>query len=147
MELADLCKELNNWFVRSRYFGTFTIKNGVIDLSDMTFDGSLQKGQYFRIVGSVFNDGVYQYPASDLKDEVFEGAIWAMAVPPAVIALNSTISAWTTDHGKEIDSPYQSESFGGYSYTKSGSGDSAGNLTWQGHFKHDLDKWRKICPY
>lgn len=147
MELTDLCKEINNWFDISRYFGRFTIKGGAIDLSEMATDGSIIEGQYFRIAGSVFNDGVYQYPASGLTDEVFEGAVWAMAVPPAVTALYLKIDEWVAAHSKEIDSPYQSESFGGYSYSKSGGGDASGNLTWQGHFKHELDRWRKICPY
>lgn len=59
MTLTDLCKELNNWFVTSIHHDNFTIKNGEINLADMVVDGSLQNGQYFRIVGSVFNDGVH----------------------------------------------------------------------------------------
>ena len=144
IRIEDICRELNNWFDVKRAIGDFEItENGLTSFYDDLYDD-----QYYRIVGSALNDGVYKKGEEHVfAPEVFHGAVWAMAVPPAVIALNSTISAWTTDHDKEIDSPYQSESFGGYSYTKSGSGDSAGNLTWQGHFKHDLDKWRKICPY
>ena len=48
--LTELCQELRNWFERKKFFGTFTIESGQIDLPD----GSLQSGQYFRIVGSVF---------------------------------------------------------------------------------------------
>ena len=92
--LTELCQELKNWFDASRHFGTFTIEDGELSVS------FLQDGQYFRIVGSVFNDGVYKYepnltPTQEhpethrpvLKDETFDGAIWALAVPPEVISL------------------------------------------------------------
>jgi hypothetical protein len=145
MELTDLCKELNNWFCRERYFGKFKIVNGVL-----AGNFSLQDGQYFRICDSVFNDGVYQYPASGLVDEVFEGAVWAMAVPPTVIALQTEIEEWLAndDVKKALRSPYTSESFGGYTYTKasrntSQNGGMAG-YTWQEHFADQLNRWRKI---
>ena len=148
MTLTELCKELRNWFEKAKYFGTFRIVNGKIDLSELIADGSLQVGQYFRICDSVFNDGVYQYPASDLIDEVFEGAVWAMAVPPTVIAMQAEINNWleNEDVQKALASPYQSESFGGYSYTKAsgGSNDSGEGITWQKKFKTRLDQWRKI---
>lgn len=143
--LTELCQELRNWFEREKYFGTFTIENGQIDISD----GSIQSGQYFRIIGSVFNDGVHQYDANDtLHDEVFEGAIWTMAVPPAVVDLSERISAWNSTYGEVVSSPYASESFGGYSYVRasvSGQGNSSnGNPTWQNQFSSELNKWRKL---
>lgn len=146
--LTELCKELNNYFDIKHYYGEFTIADGA--LVDIDY---LQEGQYFRIVGSVFNDGVYQYPATELKDEVFDGAIWAMAIPSEVIALADDIDAWTKKY-QSLDSsamsPFTSESFGGYSYSK-GSGSSSGNgggvgNTWQGVFANRLNKWRKIRP-
>lgn len=137
--LTELCHELNNYFLKDKgediHLGVYTIDGGSIDLP------FIQEGQYFRIVGSVFNDGVYQHPASNLTDENFEGAIWAMAVPPAVIALASEIEAWTNSHADVLEGPYQSESFGGYSYSKETGAD--GNLTWQGHFASRLRKWKK----
>lgn len=152
--LTELCNELNNWFDRSRYFGTFTIENGQINVSDLVSDGSLQDGQYFRIIGSVFNDGVYKYPAVDLEDEEFEGAVWAMAVPPSVVALAKEIEDWQTKYGgidSQAMSPFQSESFGGYSYTKKGgSGSNSGATTklgtWQGAFAAKLNRYRRLRP-
>ena len=146
--LTELCQELRNWFERKKYFGTFTIENGQINPPD----GSLQDGQYFRIVGSVFNDGVHTYPSSDLVDEVFQGAIWAMAVPPSVVALSEEIDAWLEKYGGVdgvMRSPFQSESFGGYSYNKAsaGSGGESGGGSagsWQSVFAKELNKWRKI---
>ena len=146
--LTELCQELKNWFELKKYFGTFTIEGG--QLADCSY---LQDGQYFRIVGSVFNDGVHIWPDDVLYDETFEGAIWAMAVPPTVIALSEEIQEWR-DKYDGVDSvnmgPYSSESFGGYSYSRGGSGNSSSGVrgngapTWQSMFANDLNRWRKI---
>ena len=137
--LTEICAELRNYFEvpNGRHFGKFTISGGSIAPLDF-----LQEGQYFRIVGSVFNDGVYQYPAASLTDEVFEGAVWAMAVPPTLIALSAEIEAYNdSDAGKA--SPYTSESFGGYSYTKATDVNGA-PIGWQKAFASRLNKWRKL---
>ena len=137
--LTELLAEIRNYFEvpNGRHFGKFTISGGSIAPLDF-----LQEGQYFRIVGSVFNDGVYQYPATSLTDEVFEGAVWAMAVPPTLIALAAEIKAYNeSDAGKP--SPYTSESFGGYSYTKA-TDTSGAPIGWQKAFASRLNKWRKL---
>lgn len=143
MTITDLCEELKNYFDYDRVFGTYVINNHTIALDDV-----LSNGQYFRIVGSRFNDGVYVYPVSGLTDETFNGAIWAMAVPPAVVTLMGEINAWMERYGNTdaAQSPFQSESFGGYSYSKagSGSGDGTDANSWQGHFRGRLNKYRKI---
>lgn len=139
MTLTILCKELKNWFCTEKLFGVFEIVDGTLTIP------SLKEGQFFRIVGSVFNDGVYQYPATNLVDEEFDGAIWAMAVPNILVDLIDEINTWETENAKVLNSPYQSESFGGYSYSKeSGGGTSNGVITWQSHFASSLNKWRKI---
>ena len=137
MTLTTLCKELNNWFETKKRFGKFKVEDGTIVVP------SLQDGQYFRIAGSVFNDGVYKYPVSDLKDEVFDGAIWEMAVPKEIEDLAEEISSWITSNADVLNSPYQSESFGGYSYSKA-SGTDGGTISWQSNFSSQLNKWRKI---
>ena len=157
--ISDLCHELNNWFdenprtgTKRRYFGKFVIDNGEIDLDHI----DIQVGQYFRIVGSVFNDGVYKYEPKGnspvLNDEVFEGAIWVMSIPASVIALSSEIDDWQAKYGgvdSAAMSPFTSESFGGYSYSKTSSSGSNGTGiggagTWQSAFANRLNKWRKI---
>ena len=143
MELTELCQELRNWFERDKLFGEFTIENGAIIVPD----GSLQNGQFFRVIGSLFNDGVHQYGKDELTDEVFKGAIWSMAVPPAVVDLSKRISEWITKYGEAVSSPYSSESFGGYSYTKASSGQgnaTSSGPTWQSTFAGELNRWRKI---
>ena len=142
MELTELCQELKNWFDLKRYFGEFTISNGSISVPD------LKENQYFRIIGSVFNDGVHKYPANDLIDETFDGAVWAMAVPPQVIALLKKINDFEDKYGEAIKSPYTSESFGGYSYSKSAgtSADGSGNASngVLSAFAGELNRWRKV---
>lgn len=148
--LTELCQELRNWFDRDmkKWSGDFAVENG--ELSG--FSELLKTGQYFRVIGSVFNDGVHKYGDADLADETFTGSVWAMAVPPAVIALSSDIDAWIAKYGSGdavARSPFNSESFGGYSYSKSAggsSGDSSGSKggSWKAAFAYDLNRWRRI---
>ena len=137
--LTEICAELRNWFVvpDGVHIQTYTISGGSIAPLDF-----LQEGQYFRIIGSVFNDGVHQYPASDLTDEVFHGAVWAMALPPSLIALTAEIEEYNkSDAGKA--SPYISENFGGYGYTKA-TGSNGKVLTWKSVFADALNRYRKL---
>jgi len=137
MTKTEFFADLKNYFVKDRVEGEFKIVNGSIDIPAVT-------GQYFRIMGSVLNDGVYEYPAA-LIDETFDGVIWLMAVPPVVKNLIEQINQWETDNAAVINSPYNSESFGGYSYSKAVGAD--GSLNWRSQFGSQLNKWRKICPY
>ena len=137
MDLTNLCAEIRNYFETEKRFGTFTISGGSISPSDF-----LQDGQYFRIVGSVFNDGVHRHPAHDLTDETFDGAVWAMAVPPAVIDLAAEIEEYNkSDAGKP--SSYISENFGGYGYTKA-TDENGLPAGWRSVFRSELNKWRKL---
>lgn len=135
--LEKMCAECRNYFVKDIHFGTFKIEGGAIEPLDF-----LQEGQYFRIVDSVLNDGVYQYQTSELTDEVFDGAIWAMSVPPSFIALASDIEEYNkSDAGKA--SPYISESFGGYSYTKA-TNSKGQPATWKEVFASELNNYRRM---
>ena len=138
--LEQVLMNIRNWFTVDGgiHSGTFTIKDGGIALP------FLANGQYFRIIGSVFNDGLHQYPASDLKAETFEGTVWALAVPQAVIELAAEIEAWQKKNGEAAAGIYQSESFGGYSYSKAMDSKTGGAVTWQSAFKRQLSAWRKI---
>lgn len=143
--LTELCQELHNWFVLEKHTGTFEITGGEITAS------FLVPGQYFRVMGSIFNDGVHKYGDDDLEDETFDGAVWALAIPKAVINLAAEIAEWQTKYGA-VDSPamspYTSESFGGYSYSKSAgcysNDSSSGGSGWQSAFKSRLNAWRKL---
>ena len=138
--LEQVLMHLKNWFLvpGGIHEGTYTIEDGGIALP------FLANGQYFRIVGSVFNDGLHQYPASDLKAETFDGTVWALAVPQAVIDLSAEIESWQKKNGEAATGIYQSESFGGYSYSKATDGASGGAVTWQSAFRSRLSAWRKL---
>ena len=138
--LEQVLMNIRNWFTVDGgiHSGTFTIKDGGITLP------FLADGQYFRICGSVFNDGLHRYPATDLVDEEFSGTIWELAIPPAVVDLADEIGAWQKKNGAVAASPYQSESFGGYSYSKATDAETGGAVTWQSVFKRQLSAWRKI---
>ena len=145
--LTELCQELRNWFDRGhdKWIGTVRISGSTVYVDDAEIN--LINGQHFRIIGSLLNDGVYQYPA-ELEDEEFKGAVWSMGIPPSVVELAERIAQWKQDNKAIIDSPYNSESFGGYSYSKSGSGSGSsgsGNpADWRSHFADDLNRWRKL---
>ena len=138
--LTDLCQELHNWFNDGEVVvGNFTITNSEISLP------FLQDGQYYRIVGSVFNDGVHQYGvSSSLIDETFYGSVWPMRIPQAVIALSGKIDTWVSTNEQSALSPYQSESWGGYSYSLKSGGGESGSLSWQSVFAKELNRWRKM---
>lgn len=143
MILSELCQELKNWFCdieNDAHTGTFVIQSGVLSLP------FLQTGQYFRIVGSVFNDGVHKYGDAEdiLQDEEFSGTIWAMRIPSSVIELANQIDAWIEKNGEVVTSPYQSESWGGYSYSLKSGGAESGSLDWRTVFGGSLNRWRKL---
>ena len=138
--LEQVLMHLKNWFLvpGGIHEGTYTIEDGGITLP------FLANGQYFRICGRVFNDGLHQYPAGDLKTETFDGTVWALAIPQAVIELAAEIEEWQKKNGEAASGIYQSESFGGYSYSKATDGASGGAVTWQTAFRSRLSAWRKL---
>ena len=146
--LERLLAYLHNWFIRERREGDYTIEGGKI-----TFP--LLNGQYFRILGSALNDGLYIYGETikdgdgndtELQDEAFNGAVWALGIPKGVITLAKDISDWEAKYGDAVASPYSSESFGGYSYSKAGVGSAqnGGAGGWESAFAARLDQYRKL---
>lgn len=148
--LNEICAEIKNYFTYEgdKHFGNWTITDGMIAPSfDIPTD-------YIRIVGSHKNDGVHKRGENgfDLIDEnEFHGAIWVMSPPADFLALVDEIAAWQAKNGT-IDSaamsPFQSESFGGYSYSKSngGSADGVGStsITWANAYASRLNQYRRI---
>ena len=131
--IDEICASLHNYFAVDIVPGGYTVNDGEITLP------FVPAGQFFRVVGSVFCDGVYRCGDKLPADETFDGAIWALAIPPALEAVAAEIEEWKQKNAEVINSPYQSESFGGYSYTKGS--DSA---SWQGVFAKRMNRWRKL---
>lgn len=136
--LYEVMKRVNNYFVKTQVYGEFTITDGKLDTS------FILENQYFMIDGSIFNDGVYIKGEEKLIDETFKGTVSALAIPQAFLDLVSEIEKWTEEYSATIDSPFQSESFGGYSYTKSSGSDGDNGTDWQSQFKKKLSIWRKL---
>ncbi len=152
--LQAVLEHIHNYFGKSRFSGTYTVSGGSIAGLDF-----LKEGQRFLVTGSDLNDGVYTYHADGIKndddiagaglsDETFTGAIVGLAVPPQVIALAAEITEWVGKNGDAINSPYTSESFGGYSYTLATGTGADGTSTgagWHTVFGNRLNRWRKVA--
>lgn len=140
--LERILRAIKNYYIREVWSGDFLINNGAL-----AGVGFLKNGQWFKIEGSMLNDGVYQYPATDLDDEEFSGEVWALAVPKEIVTLSQEVDAWLAANADVIKSPYMSESFGGYSYSKASGGTNASGkttaLTWESVFADRLNQWRK----
>ena len=134
--LEAILRHLNNYFIADVREGDYAVEGGNIALP------FLADGQYFFIRDSIFNDGLHRYPAFDLVDEEFYGVIWCLAIPQAIINLADEIEAWQTKNAEILNSPYTSESFGGYSYTKA-SGDNGTAVSWQSVFADRLKPYQK----
>lgn len=136
--IDEVCDTIHNYFPRKIHAGDFTIEDG-----EITCD-FLKANDYFRIVGSAYNDGVWVYPVAGMIDETFTGEVWAMSVPPAFVAVCNEIGMWLEKYGSpEAMSPFQSESFNNYSYTRASNKDGK-SVTWSDVFESRLARWRKL---
>lgn len=138
--LEQVLTYLKNWFVVpcGVHQGIYTISGGSIEIP------FLQNGQYYRICGSIFNDGLHKYGEGELTDETFTGAVWALAVPKAVVNIAAEIEEWQKKNGEAVASPFTSESFGGYSYTKATDSATGAQATWHTVFRSQLNPYRKL---
>ena len=155
--LETILGDIHNYFPipHAQRAGTFKIVSGVLDAD------FLMEGQYYRIVGSVFNDGLHRYGYdgkenadynSDdvhpdmraLEDEEFTGVVYPLAIPYPILAIAKEIKKWR-ENNPETDKI--SESFGGYSYSRAQTtvGGSSTTGGWQAVFGSRLNKWRR--PY
>ena len=143
--LEAVLTHLKNWFVvpRGVHSGIYKIENSTLELP------FLQNGQYYRICGSVFNDGLHKYGDIEdkLQNETFSGTVWALAIPKSVVELSEKIEEWQNKNGDAVASPYSSESFGGYSYTKATDSVTGGVATWETVFRSELNPYRQYREY
>ena len=141
--LEAVLTHLKNWFVvpRGVHEGIYKIENGSLELP------FLQNGQYYRICGSVFNDGLHKYGDDKLQNETFSGTVWALAIPKAVVELSVKIEEWQSKNGAVLESPYSSESFGGYSYSIATDSQTGNRVTWETVFRSQLNPYRQIREY
>lgn len=140
--IDEICAEIRNYFTEDedKHIGDFTIENGVL-----TPPLSLPETTLIRISGSRYNDGVH-YSNEALTDETYHGSVWVMSPPQAFLDLVEEIEAWQKKNGG-IDSPalspFQSESFGGYSYSKASGGSGSTSVDWRAAYKTRLNIYRR----
>lgn len=150
--LEQVMRHVRNYFIKEHRIGEFSISDGMLSPHDF-----LLEGQRFYITGSSLSDGVYTYHSDGIKDddnieavslpnETFKGIVYALAVPPTFIALVGEIEEWVGKFGDVVSSPYQSESFNGYNYTKmvNYSRGNEGGMSWESTFRNQLNQWRKV---
>lgn len=151
MDISNYCADCKNYFLKNGYAdvhgGVFTIEDGKISGAE----GYLIEGQYFAIRGSKLNDGVYLNTPEGLDcllDETFKGAIWDMSVPPAFLEFCESAEAFK-DKYNELGlnySGFQSESFGGYSYSLPASAPDF-MVQWQDRLNKAYRRWRKLSIF
>lgn len=148
--LNEILVYLKNYFEVDKLYGKFNIEDGFIRYADGRII-PLKERQYIRIIGSVLNDGVYQYfedtPMDFVGNEAFNGSVWRLAIPQDILSLAEDITAWRGKY-EHIDaptmSPYQSESFGGYSYSKQTPSNGSNGSSWMAVYGDRLKRYRKI---
>lgn len=148
--LLELMKECRNFFeigvsgYVTKCDDTYTIASGV--LSPVPDD--LTVGQYFAIVDSVLNDGIFLLGADgaitgdySAVDEEFTGTIYPLKVPRDFVQLATDITSWRTNAGES--SPYVSERFPDYQYQKA-QGANGAAITWQKQFADRIAPYRRM---
>jgi len=145
--LEQVLCHIHNWFSYDELNVRCAISDGQLPASV-----SIPEGVWYRIEGSLLNDGLHRHPAEDLRDETFDGTITICAIPNALLDVVEEIEGWQQAYNegrdKALGSPYASESFDGYSYSMrdyTGANSASGGLSgWQAAFASRLNPWRKV---
>jgi hypothetical protein len=148
--LSEICADIKNYFTykEDKHPGKYKVEGGVLVPSVAI------PGDYYAVFGSRKNNGVHK-STDVLEDEgEFKGSVWAMSIPKDFLDLAEEIADWQKKYGgvdSEAQSPFYSESFGGYSYTKSAGSTSGTNnsaaSTWQAVYAARLNRWRRLRLY
>lgn len=146
--LEQVLTHIHNWFT----YDEIPVDGCEISSGQLPASASIPNGAWYRIQGSLFNDGLHQHPATDLTGETFDGTITVCAIPKALLDVVDEIEDWIDlnreAYQKASASPYASESFDGYTYSIRGdltAQNGSGGLTgWQAAFASQLNAWRKV---
>lgn len=145
--LEQVLGSIHNWFVRD----TFEVSGCRIEDATLPASVTFPDGVWYRIQGSYLNDGMHLRGDENegLTDETFDGMITTHVMPKALLSIVDEISEWANGkQGETANGPYQSESFGGYSYTLKGSSATSGTnpptTGWRAVFAGRLSQWRKL---
>ena len=144
--LTEICAYLHNYFDYVRYNGFISIIGG-----DIFCDGKkivLDDGQFFALFRDRIPLGVFNQ-SETLTDKTFDGSVWLMDVPKAVLDADKWAKDWVAKNGgadSEANSVFQSESFGGYSYNKGSNSNGKGGMSIfdNAQFNRMLNPYRKL---
>lgn len=144
--LTEICAYLKNYFEYEKYIGNVVISSGTITVDGKSI--ALEEGQYFALFRDKFVLGVFKQ-GDTLTDKTFDGAIWLMDVPVGVVNADKWAEDWKAKNGgvdSAANSPFQSESFGGYSYSKGSGKDGkiGGSVFDQAGFLGMIAPYRKL---
>lgn len=166
--IEALCAETHNYHETDKVIGDYTIENGNIVLP------FLAENQFFRVVGSKFNDGVYIYSQdafiirSSTWEEVMNGNLdwealkektWGELVERDLVDETFHGAIWPMNMpraflalSKEIAEYNESEEAKPKPYTSeningyySYTKASATDSEWQNVFSGKLKRWRKVA--
>lgn len=135
--VADVMRQCRNFFETGWADGTFDISGNALPEFE---DG------FIYISGSRYHDGVWYVSGGYLTgrdvggipDESFTGRVWVLSPP---LDFLDTVKAIQEYDEKNPVGAYQSESFGGYSYTRGGNGNGGG---WRETFADALTPYRRM---
>lgn len=142
--LTEICAYLHNYFDYERHFGDISITDGSIFCNGKEIQ--LEEGQYFALFRNRIPLGVFNVVPAN---KTFEGSVWLMDVPEAVLNANTWAEEWMAKNGgagSEANSAFQSESFGGYSYNKGTNSSGKGGMSIfdNAQFSRMLAPYRKL---
>jgi len=143
--LTEICQYLHNYFDYERHIGDISIVGHEVFCNGEQIE--IEEGQYFALFRNRIPLGVFQ--ADELTDKTFTGAIWLMDVPKAILDANTWAETWKAKNGAAdsmSNSGFQSESFGGYSYSKgtNKNGKAGASIFDNAQFAAMLAPYRKL---
>lgn len=144
--LTEICQYLHNYFEYEKHFGLISIIGDVVFCDGEEIE--MDEGQYFALFRERYAIGVYKN-GDELADKTFMGSVWLMDIPDAILKANQWAEQWMEKNGgvdSAANSPFQSESFGGYSYSKgnNSNGKAGVGLFDQASFVGRLAPYRKL---
>ena len=143
--LEQILKEMKNYFYVFKEINNISIIDNKINVK-----GKYKEGQYIRIIGSIFNDGIHKIIKVDnnvielenLTNEDFKGTICSLAIPNEIILLSKEIEEFNSKNSNKPSS-YQAESFSNYSYAKA-TNKRGMPVTWIDVYFNRLKPYKKM---
>ena len=144
--LTEICQYLHNYFEYEKLFGDV-----IVTASSVSANGkivALEEGQYFALFRGRIPLGIFKN-GDELKPRHFEGAVWLLDIPDAILNADTWAENWKAKNGSVdsvANSALNSESFKGYSYSKGTNkeGKDGSSIFDNAQFSAMLNPYRKL---